>query len=69
MYIEQCVSLVFLLWGEVGIFRPSWSSRVSGSARRNLGPTWEKLLRNGCACGARVKFGIRNVRSVHLTDI
>ena len=27
------------------------------------------LLRNGCACGARVKFGIRNVRRVHLTDI
>ena len=28
-----------------------------------------KLLRDGCACGARVKFGIRNVRRVHLTDI
>ena len=28
-----------------------------------------KLLRDGCACGARVKFGIRNVRHVHLTDI
>ena len=28
-----------------------------------------KLLRDGCACGVRVKFGIPNVRRVHLTDI
>ena len=28
-----------------------------------------KLLSDGCACGTRVKFGIRNVRRVHLTDI
>ena len=28
-----------------------------------------KLLRDGCACGARVKLGIPNVRRVHLTDI
>ena len=28
-----------------------------------------KLLKDGCACGARVKFGIRNVRRVPLTDI
>ena len=69
MYIEQCVSLVFLFWEEVGKFCPSWSSRMSGSARRNLSPTWEKLLRNGCACGARVKFGIRNVRRMDVTDI
>ena len=44
MYIGQCVSLVFLFWGEVGKFRPSWSSRMSGSARRNLGHTWENYL-------------------------
>ena len=30
--------------GEVGKFRPSWLSRVSGSARRNLSPTWEYYL-------------------------
>ena len=30
--------------GEVGKFRPSWLSRVSGSARRNLSPTWENYL-------------------------
>ena len=44
MYIEQCVSLVFLFWGEVGKFHPSWLSRVSGSARRNLSPTWKNYL-------------------------
>ena len=44
MYIEQCVSLVFLYWGEVGKIRPSRSSRVSGSACRNLSPTWENYL-------------------------
>ena len=44
MYIEQCVSLVILFWGEVGKFRPSRSSRVSGSARRNLSHTWENYV-------------------------
>ena len=44
VYIEQCVSLVFLFWGEVGKFRPSRSSRVSGSARRNLSPTRQNYL-------------------------
>ena len=28
-----------------------------------------KLLRDGCACVARVKLGMRNVRRVQLTDI
>ena len=28
-----------------------------------------ELLRDGCACGARVKFGIRNVRRMHVTEI
>ena len=44
MYIEQCVSLVILFWGKAGKVCLSWSSRVSGSARRNLGPTWENYL-------------------------
>ena len=44
MYIEQCVSLVIVFWGEGGKFRPSWLSHVSGSARRNLSPTWENYL-------------------------
>ena len=57
-----------LFWGEVGKFRPSWSSHVSGSARRNLSPTWENFL-GTVVRAVRVKFGIRNVRCVHLTDI
>ena len=68
MYIEQCVSLVFLFWGEVGKFCPSWSSRVSGSARQNLSPTWENYL-GTVVRAVRVKFGIRNVRRVNLADI
>ena len=28
-----------------------------------------KLLRDGCACVARVNLGMHNVRRVHLTDI
>ena len=44
MYIEQCVSLVFLFWEEVGKFHPSWLSRMRGSACRNLSPTWENYL-------------------------
>ena len=69
MYIEQCVSLVFLFWGEVGKFR---SPRVV-PRERVRSPKFEscrgKLLRDGCACAARVKLGMRNVRRVHLTDI
>ena len=68
-YIEQCVSLVYLFWGEVGNFR---SSRVilrecarspNSESRRVI------LLRDGCACVPRVKLGMRNVHRVHLTDI
>ena len=56
-------------WGEVGKFR---SSQVV--PRERVGsPKSEsrrvKLLRDGCACDARVKLGMRNVRRVHLTDI
>ena len=54
----MCEFGILILWGSGKIL----SSRMSGSARRNLSPTWEYLLRDGCACGARVKFGIRNVR-------
>ena len=69
MYSERCVSLVFLFWGEAGKF---CSSRVI--PRERVGsPKSEsrrvKLLRDGCACVARMKLGMRNVRRVHLTDI
>ena len=68
MYSERCVSLVLLFWGEVGKFR---SSQVV--PRERVGsPKSEshrvKLLRDGCACGARVRLGMGNVRRVHLTD-
>ena len=63
------MSLVLLFWGEVGKFR---SPRVVPRERVRL-PKFEsrrgKLLRDGCACAARVKLGMRNVRRVHLTDI
>ena len=69
MYIERCVSLVFLFWGEVGNF---CSSRVVPRERARS-PKSEsrhgKLLRDGCACVARVKLGMRNVRRVQVTDI
>ena len=68
-YIEQCVSLVFLFWGEVGNFR---SSRVVPHERAHS-PNSEsrrvKLLRDGCTCVARVKLGMLNVHSVRLSDI
>ena len=57
------------------IFGGSWKlSSESVVPREWVGsPKFEfhlgKLLRNGCACGVRVKFGIRNVRRVKLTDI
>ena len=69
MYSERCVSLVFLFWGEVGKFRLSRvipRERVGSPKSESC---WVKLLRDGCACGARVKLGMRNVRRVHLTDI
>ena len=69
MYIEQCVSLVFFILGgswkilsELVIPR-EWVG--SPKFESHLG----KLLRDGCACGARVKFGIHNVRRVKVTDI
>ena len=63
------MSLVILFWGEVGKF---CSPRVvpreqvrSAKFESRRG----KLLRDGCACTARVKLGMRNVRRVTLTDI
>ena len=69
MYIERCVSLVFLFWGEVGNFHlsrvvPRERARSPKSESRR-----GKLLRDGCACVARVKLGMRSVRRVHVTDI
>ena len=68
-YIEQCVSLVFLFWGDVGNFRSSWVVPRERARSPNSESRRVKLLRDGCACVARVKLGMRNVRRVHLTDI
>ena len=68
-YIEQCVSLVFLFLGEAGNFRssrvvPRERARSPNSESRRV-----KLLRDGCACVARVELGMCNIRRMHLTDI
>ena len=68
-YIEQCVSLVFLFWGEVGTFRSSQVVLRERARSPNSDSRRVKLLRDGCACVARVKLGMSNVRHVHLTDI
>ena len=69
MYSERCVSLVFLFWGEVGKFHSSQVVPRERVGSPKSESRREKLLRDGCACGARVKLGMRNVRRVHLTDI
>ena len=56
-------------WGEV---RNSCSSRVVPRERArspNSDSRRVKLLRDGCACIARVKLGMHNVRRVQLTEI
>ena len=68
-YIEQCVSLVFLFWGEVGNFRssrvvPRECARSPNSESRRVKLHWD-----GCACVARVTLGMRNVHRVQLSDI
>ena len=69
-YIEQCVSLVFfILGGEVGNFRSSQVVLRERARSPNSESRRVKLLRDGCACVARVKLGMRNVCRVHLTDI
>ena len=64
----MCKFGLFIL-GEVGNFRssrvvPRERARSPNSESRRV-----KLLIDGCACGARVKLGMRNVRRVPLTDI
>ena len=58
----MCKFGLFILGGKLEIFVRVGSSRVSAHARRILSPRRVKLLRDGCACVARVKLGMRNVR-------
>ena len=59
----------FDFWGEAGKFRPSWIVPREWDGLPKFESRLGILLRDGCACGARVKFGIRNVRHAHVTDI
>ena len=68
-YIEQCVSLVFLFWVEVGNFCSSQVVLRERARSPNSESRRVKLLRDGCACVSQVKLGMRNVRRVHVTDI
>ena len=64
----MCEFGIFILGGSWKILSELVVPRewvASPKFESNLG----KLLRDGYACGAQVKFGIRSVRRVHLTDI
>ena len=65
----MCKFGLFILGGKLEIFRlsqvvPRERARSPNSESRRV-----KLLRDGCACVARVKLGMCNVRRVHLKDI
>ena len=60
---------ILILGGGNGKFRPSQVVTCEWDGSPKFESHLEILLRDGCACGARVKFGLRNVRRVHLTDI
>ena len=68
-YIKQCVSLVFLFCGEIGNFRSSRVVPLELARSPNSESRRVKLLRDGCACVARVNLGMSNVRRVNLTEI
>ena len=58
-----------MILGEVGKFRPSRFVLREWVGLPNFESHLEILLRDGCACGAQVTFGIRNVGRAYLTDI
>ena len=64
----MCEFGIFILGGSWKILSESVVPREwVGSPK--FEPHLGKLLRDSCACGARVQVGMRNVRRVHLTDI
>ena len=65
----MCKFGLFLFWGEVGKFCSSQVVLHERVGSPKSESRREKLLRDGCACGAREKHGMRSVRRVHLTDI
>ena len=58
-----------LILGEVGKFCPSQVILHEWDGSPKFEAHLEKIPRDGFARGTRVKFGIRNVCLVHLTDI
>ena len=58
-----------LILGEVRKFRLSLFVPREWVGLLNFESHLRILLRDGYTWGTRVKFGIRNVRRVHLTDI
>ena len=64
----MCKFGLFILGGKLEIFVRVESSRMSARSP-NSESRRVKLLRDGCACVARVKVGMRSFRRVHLTDI
>ena len=59
----MCKFGLFIFGGKLENFVRERVGSLKSESRR------VKLLRDGCACGARVKLGMRNVHRVHLTDI
>ena len=55
-----------LILGEVGKFCLSRVVLREWDSSPKFESHLEILLRDGCACGARMKFGLRNVRCAHL---
>ena len=53
----------------MGKFRSSWAVPREQAGSPKFKSRRGKLLRDGCACAARVKLGMRNVHRVHVTDI
>ena len=58
-----------LILGEVGKFCPSQVVLHEWDGSPKFESHLEILLRDGCACSARMKFGLRNIRRTHLTDL
>ena len=53
----------------MGKFRSSWAVPREQAGSPKFKSRRGKLLRDGCACAARVKLGMRNVHRVQVTDI
>ena len=64
----MCKFGLFILGGSWKFSFESGRPRCERARSPNSESRRVKLLIDGCAFGARVKLGMRNVRRVHLTD-